>query len=227
MKILKSLFALLFFISLAIPVNASTVLMPDLYTKDEESVLEENNETFQYRSQLITDMVLIENLKLEDLSDFIIQNEKWIQDVNSRLESYIYKQSDNKFGQSEALKDLLDEVSQNVSVPSSNVYIFSTFSISTVNEYFYSHIYHLRNNYWTYSLDPKLSVRVLDFAANLAWSELKTIYVGIQIDNGSLYDQYMCHKQLVIEQVWDLERWVPNVGYLGVLASLCNPHLRY
>lgn len=140
MKILKSLFALLFFISLAIPVNASTVLMPDLYTKDEESVLEENNETFQYRSQLITDMVLIENLKLEDLSDFIIQNEKWIQDVNSRLESYIYKQSDNKFGQSEALKDLLDEVSQNVSVPSSNVYIFSTFSISTVNEYFYSHI---------------------------------------------------------------------------------------
>jgi len=97
----------------------------------------------------------------------------------------------------------------------------------SVDDYFHSHQYHYRNGYWTYSVDPKLGVRLWRPTMEAGWSALAGIYYGIANDNGSLWRQYLCHWDYdafgVIAGIWDLEVGRPIVSDWDMLVSMCNP----
>ncbi len=204
-KIIKIISSILMVLSLSSPVYGITKLT--------------NNTSLYYmREQLLQDIALIESVDISDLKEFQNDNKKWIEDVNSRLENYISLVSDSKYMRTTILKNLISE--------SINKYLLEDdnyMSSRSVSDYFNYNIYHFRNGYWTYSLQPKSSTRLLRYVAIEGWEELKGIYYAISIDGGSLYNQYMCHFDLVVEEDWDIERGRPHVLYFLTVLALCNP----
>lgn len=157
--------------------------------------------------QLQADIALIEKLSLEDLQEFQEKNEEWLEDVNKRLETYLASISTSKGRQDTALRDLVGSSSVN----------------KAASDYFNWYTYHYRGGYWTYSMQPKMSTRLLRPIAIAGWNQLASIYSGISSDNGSLFNQYMCHFDAFIEADWDIEKGRPYVSYFNTLLAFCNP----
>ena len=158
--------------------------------------------------QLKADIAEIESLVDRDnFQKFYRQNKEWIEDVNARLEKYM---ADIPKDQREiALKELRGE---------------NPYRTNAVSDDFYSHEFHLRGGYWTYSLHPKMSVRLWRPSCQAGWDALSTIYSSIAQSSpgSSLHDQYWCHFDLVFAGIWDIERGREDVSYSMTLRSLCN-----
>ena len=83
--------------------------------------------------------------------------------------------------------------------------------------------YSKRGKYWTYSMVPKASVRILRPVALQGYNELGRKYGSLGPIGGSLADQYFCHFDLVFEHEWNIEKGRPNISYPGTITKLCNP----
>lgn len=96
-----------------------------------------------------------------------------------------------------------------------------------LDEYFSYTEEHIRNDYLTYSMDPKWAVRLWRPTMEAAWAELEDAYSGIRNDNGSLWNQYLCHWDYdafgIVAGIWDLEVGRPLIDYSDMFAALCNP----
>lgn len=193
MKKMKTLFTLLLVAVMTITTSVS-VFAEENTSKDAKSEV----------GQLKADIAKIESVDYDDLKEFYNKNNEWIEDVNTNLEEYMtdipQAERDNE------LKKLRGD----------NLY-----TLASVSDYFNSHTFHLRNGYWTYSMEPKMSTRLLRPYANAGWDELVDYYYSINTD--SLQDQYMCHFDAFIESDWDIEQGRPNVSYAATLLALCNP----
>lgn len=156
-------------------------------------------------NQLKADIAVIENVELENLKEFYEENKDWLADVNSRLNSYIANVPESQ--QRSVLIELRDDMP----------------ATRGIYDYFTSHTYHMRGGYWTYSMKPKMSTRLLSTYCRAGWRELSSIYYYIRTDTGSLSNQYWCHFDAFIESGWDIERGRPHVSYFNTLLALCNP----
>lgn len=156
--------------------------------------------------QLKADIAIIENVELDELQEFQQENADWIEDVNARIEAYL------------ETVPAEDRDNTLIELRGDNPNARSAY------DYFDSYKYHLRGDYYTYTMTPKMSTRLLRSYAEAGWEELSNIYYYIRTDTGSLYWQYMCHFDLFVESEWDIERGVPEVSsYAAMLAALCNP----
>lgn len=195
MKKIKKVFSLLLVVIMAITSTSTAFAISDL----------SENEPLSERDQLQADIAVIESVGLDNLQEFYNQNKDWIEDVNNRLEAYL---ANIPVDQRDAvLKELRD----------------GEFSARAASDYFTSYTYHYRSGWWTYSMTPKLSTRLLRPYAQAGWDELAAIYSGIRNDNGSLSNQYWCHFDLFVEADWDIEEGRPLVSYADTLLALCNP----
>lgn len=156
--------------------------------------------------QLKADIAIIENVELSELQEFQLENAVWIEEVNTRIEAYL------------ATVPAEEWDTTLIKLRGDNPNARSAY------DYFDSYKYHLRGEYYTYTMTPKMSTRLLRSYAEAGWNELSGIYYYIRNDTGSLYWQYMCHFDLFVESEWDIERGVPEVSsYAAMLAALCNP----
>lgn len=126
--------------------------------------------------QLKKDIAKIQKVDPANVQEFYNKNKEWIADVNTRLEEYIADVPEDQ--RDIKLKELRGD---------------NLVSIPSVSDYFNSYQYHQRGGYWTYSMTPKMSTRLLRTYANAGWDELSEIYYYIRNDSGGLHDQYMCH----------------------------------
>lgn len=163
------------------------------------------NNTSAYE-QLKDDIQRIESVDTDNIEEFYNENESWIEDVNNRLEEY--------------LENIPEEEWDTVLTDLRNNGRFTLYSPYT---YFNTLQYHHRSGYWTYSMTPKTSTRLLKSYADAGWRELRNFYSLIRSDNGSLEDQYYCHYYARIEYQWDIELGRPNVGLIKTIAAFCNP----
>lgn len=155
---------------------------------------------------------IIDSVPATEINQFVQDNSVWINEVGTRLDAYLASIS---------TKDRQNTLTQIMGgVP-------STRGGNNLNDYFNYTLYYLRSGYHTYSLDPKWSVRLYRPTMEAAWSELENAYVGIQNDNGSLWNQYLCHWDYdalgILAGTWDLEVERPVIPYSQMLAVLCNP----
>jgi hypothetical protein len=164
--------------------------------------------------KLQKDIEKIERVNPDNVEKFYKENKKWINDVNDRLDEYIADVPESE-KEAELLK-LRDGDNQFNSQLDNQ---FSTFAVSS--DYFNDHIFHLRGGMWTYSMEPKMSTRLLRPYASAGWNELTNYYSNI--DTNSLEDQYWCHFEAFIEADWDIEQGRPDVGLLKTIAAFCNP----
>lgn len=159
--------------------------------------------------QLKVDFEIINNVPSDQQEEFIENNQEWIRDVEVRLESYL---SDiPKEEQEAAILILLggDPTQRN-----------------NGNYYFNSHRFHMRNGYNTYSMDPTLTTRLFRPNMEAGWAFLQREYRGtfISNDDNRLWNQYLCHWDLLVERVWDIEWERPRaVDYGTTITNLCNP----
>lgn len=153
----------------------------------------------------------IDAVSSQEINQYIEENREWIDDVGERLNAYLETIPEDE--QHDVITFLMGG---NPNARSNNL-----------DEYFNSYIFHKRGDYWTYSLDPKWSVRLWGPTMQAAWSELGTVYYGIRNDNGSLWNQYKCHWDYdafgLIAGEWDLEVGRPVIPYEDMFAALCNP----
>lgn len=162
--------------------------------------------TLSEYDQLKADIAIIENVELSELQEFQQENAEWIEEVNARIEAYL-----ETIPAEERDSTLIELRGDNPNARSAY-------------DYFDSYKYHLRGEYYTYTMTPKMSTRLLRSYAEAGWDELSSIYYYIRNDTGSLYWQYMCHFDLFVESEWDIERGVPEVSsYAAMIAALCNP----
>jgi hypothetical protein len=200
MKKMKKMVALLFVVvmvmSFATPRSVFAVEFSD-------------GNTLSEFEQLKADITKIESLVNHDnFQEFYKQNKEWIRDINIRLEKYMANIPKDQ--RAIVMNELRGE---------------DPYSITGVSDYFYYTEYHLRGGFWTYSLDPKLPVRLWGPSAQAGWEALAGIYYYIAMSppGSSLHDQYWCHFDLVFADIWDIERGRPDVSYFDTLAALCNP----
>lgn len=156
--------------------------------------------------QLKDDIQRVESIDRNNIEKFYNENEDWIEDVNNRLEGYLGNIPEDE--RDSVLLDLRNN---------------GSFTLFSPNTYFNTLQYHFRGGYWTYSMTPKTSTRLLKSYADAGWRELQDFYSLIRSDNGSLEDQYYCHYYARIEADWDIELGRPNVGLTRTIAALCNP----
>lgn len=161
-------------------------------------------QTSEYQ-QLKEDITTINDVNPENIDEFYNENEEWVEDVNVRLESLL-----ENMPQEDVDAVLID-------LQSNGITLFSPYT------YFTSLRYHYRGGYWTYSMRPKTSTRLVKSYADAGWRELRNFYSLIRNDNGSLRDQYYCHYYARIEANWDIEVGRPNVGLARTIAAGCNP----
>lgn len=194
MKKFNKLFALLLAAVMAITISAPA------FAKEKPSKVD----------QLKADIKKIESVKLDNLHKFKTENEKWIKDVNTRLEEYL----------EDIPKDKRDNVLRELRGETTGVV-----GVTAVSDYFTSYSYHYRNGYMTYSMTPKTSTRVLRPYCQAGWVELGKAYTAIaqSAAGSSLHDQYWCHFEALIESDWDIEEGRPDVSFLKTIQKLCNP----
>lgn len=154
----------------------------------------------------------IDSVSEDEVSQFVQENREWIDEVDARLDSYL-----DEFSESDQQIEVANLVGDDV----------STLAAGNLDEYFTYVEYHKRGGYGTYSMDPKLSVRLLGSVMQAAWQELGNNYSGIRNDNGSLWNQYRCHWDYdafgIVAGIWDLEVGRPVIPYEDMFAARCNP----
>ena len=155
--------------------------------------------------QLKADVQLVQSVELSNVQEFAAENKDWLENLDARIEEYLSGYPESKHDS--ILTDLRGDG-----------------NARSAYDYFDSYTYGLRNGYYTYSMVPKMTTRLLRSYAEAGWEELSNIYYYIENDTGSLYWQYMCHFDLFVEADWDIERGVPEVSsYAEMLTRLCNP----
>ncbi|WP_313757628.1 DUF2599 domain-containing protein [Tissierella sp.] len=171
------------------------------------------------------------NISPDILGDFIKENEDEIEELNERLEDYVYGVVDQYVNQNFRTKvedidnssyyvELLNEVlmdvfdKDDVSLRSGNGIYHDT--------YFKWSRYEKRNGYNTYSMVPETDVRLFKIMAQTAWIVLKDYY-SIRTNVNGLEDQFMCHYYAKIEHEWNIEVERPDVGLTKTIAAFCNP----
>lgn len=163
---------------------------------------------FEYLKNAIA---TINAVPVEDTNQYIEDNHEWIDEIGERLDAYVATIPEDE--QNDMVTKLLGG---NPLSRSGNL-----------DEYFDYTEYHYRGGYWTYSMEPKLAVRLWKPTMVAAWEELEDSYYGIRNDNGSLWNQYLCHWDYdafgVVAGIWDLEQGRPLVDYSEMFAALCNP----
>jgi len=157
--------------------------------------------------QLVVDFNRVRNVPSNQYSEFIAENGAWIDEVSVRLDEFLATVPEHE--RAEVMRTLMSRSPLQ--------------RAASLSDYFHSHVYHVRGGYNTYSLDPVLSVRLWGPSMEAAWKALAAYYSPIANDNGSLWNQYKCHWDLVFENIWDIERGRPLVSYAATLAALCNP----
>lgn len=154
----------------------------------------------------------IDAVPSEEINQYIEDNREWIDEIGVRLDAYLETIPEEQ--QHDTITRLLG------GNPMARL-------SGNLDEYFNSVVYHYRGGYWTYSLDPKWSVRLWGPTMEAAWAELGNNYSGIRNDNGSLWNQYRCHWDYdvlgLIAGDWDLEVGRPLVPYSDMFAARCNP----
>lgn len=147
----------------------------------------------------------------EEATQYVESNREWIDEVGTRLDTYLTTVPEDQ--QNDTITRLFGG---NPMARAGNL-----------DEYFNYVEYHYRNTYWTYSMDPKLSVRLWGPTMQAAWDELGSTYYGIRNDNGSLWNQYRCHWDYdafgIVAGIWDLEQGRPVIPYDDMFDALCNP----
>ena len=142
---------------------------------------------------------------------FVETNREWIDEVGTRLDAYLETMTEEQ--KNDAITLLFGG---NPLARSGNL-----------DEYFSYVEYHYRGGYWTYSMDPKVAVRLWKSTMEAAWAELEDHYYGIRNDNGSLWNQYRCHWDYdafgIVAGTWDLEVGRPVIDYSEMFGALCNP----
>ena len=146
-----------------------------------------------------------------EADQFIEANREWIDEVGERLDAYL-----------EAIP--ADEKNDTIT----RLFGGNPLARSgNLDEYFSYTEYHYRNGYWTYSMDPKVAVRLWRPTMEAAWAELEDSYYGIRNDNGSLWNQYLCHWDYdafgIVAGTWELEGGRPGIDYSDMFGALCNP----
>jgi hypothetical protein len=169
------------------------------------ALAEYDNEPLSEHDQLKAAIAIIESVDINDMQEFCNSNQEWLLDINTRLDVYL-----EAIPASQREAALIELRGENPRLR----YVF---------DYFDSFTYGMRNGFLTYSLLPKMSTRLLWAYAEAGWVDLTSIYTGIGNDNGSLYNQYMCHFDLFVEADWDIEIGRPLVSYAATLLALCNP----
>jgi hypothetical protein len=165
----------------------------------------------------------IDAVPSEERAQYEEDNSDWIDEVGDRLETYVETFPEEE--QNDVVKRLLSDnfMEQDAS---SMVQIASL--SGNLDEYFTDVWYHKKSDgYWTYSMEPKWSVRLWGPTMEAAWDELGRNYSGIRYDNGSLWNQYKCHWDYDafgwLAGSWDLEVGRPIVSGGEMFTSRCNP----
>ena len=163
---------------------------------------------FEYLKKAI---LKIDSISDSEIEQFVHENREWIDEVGMRLEAYLNSVPVNDQRQT------LTYIMGGTPSPRGN----------NLSDYFKSTRYHYRGGYWTYSVNPKWSVRLYRPTMEAAWSALGNAYYGIRNDNGSLWNQYLCHWDYdafgIVAGEWDLEVGRPVIPYSQMFAALCNP----
>ncbi|WP_339228430.1 DUF2599 domain-containing protein [Oceanobacillus sp. FSL K6-2867] len=152
----------------------------------------------------------------EERDQYMEDNRDWIDEVGVRLESYVESFPEEE--RNDVVSRLLsDNTMGKVEIALSG----------NLDEYFNDVWTSTRGGYYTYSMEPKWSVRLWGPTMEAAWSELGRNYSGIRNDNGSLWNQYKCHWDYdvfgAVAGSWDLEVGRPIVSDWEMFTSRCNP----
>ncbi|WP_158586288.1 DUF2599 domain-containing protein [Oceanobacillus profundus] len=152
----------------------------------------------------------------EERDQYLEDNRDWIDEVGVRLESYVESFPEGE--QNDVVTRLLsDNAIGEIEIALSG----------NLDEYFNNVWTSTRGGYYTYSMEPKWSVRLWGPTMEAAWNELGRNYSGIRNDNGSLWNQYKCHWDYdvfgAVAGSWDLEVGRPIVSDWEMFTSRCNP----
>lgn len=173
------------------------------------SAATETNE-FEYLKDAIE---TIDAVPAEEREQYLEDNREWIDEIGERLESYVESFPEEQKNY---------EVTRLISGDS-----VSPFLLGNLDEYFNDVWTRSYGGYYTYSMEPKWSVRLWGPTMKAAWSELESSYAGIRTDNGSLWRQYKCHWDYdifgAVAGSWDLEKGRPIVSDSEMLKTRCNP----
>ncbi|ALS78459.1 hypothetical protein AUO94_07185 [Planococcus kocurii] len=185
------------------------------------SAATETNEFEYLRDAIAT----IDAVPFEEVNQYVEDNGEWIDEIGVRLETYIETFPEEQ--QNDEVKRLLsdDFMVQDANKGANSIQMASL--SGNLDEYFTDVWFHLRSGYHTYSMEPKWSVRLWKITMEAAWDELGDNYIGIQYDNGSLWNQYKCHFDYdvfgALAGSWDLEVGRPIVSGVVMVRELCNP----
>lgn len=186
------------------------------------SAATETNE-FEYLKDAIA---TIDAVPSEERTQYEEDNREWIDEIGERLEAYLETFPEEE--QNDVVKRLLSDntMVKNASLSDNSMVQIASLS-GNLDEYFNDVWYHKRGDYWTYSMEPKWSVRLWGPTMEAAWDELGRNYYGIRNDNGSLWNQYKCHWDYdvfgAVAGSWDLEVGRPIVSGTKMFTSRCNP----
>ena len=151
----------------------------------------------------------LNTLDVKDVKGFYEANKDYLDNLEVRIEKYANSTTMSK---EEAINSVL-------SGPSAT----QSRAANSMSDYFSSYTYHKRGGYWTYSMEPKMSTRLLRPVCSNAWDQLKSTYPAIKNNESSLSDQYWCHFEAFIEAGWDIEEGCPDIGFARVVLARCNP----
>lgn len=156
----------------------------------------------------------IDAVPSEERDQYMEDNREWIDEIGVRLESYVESFPEEE--QNNVVDRLVSDSSMAQIALRGNL-----------DEYFNDVWTRTYNGYYTYSMDPKWSVRLWGPTMQAAWDELESSYAGIRTDNGSLWRQYKCHWDYdifgAVAGSWDLEVGRPIVSDSEMFTSRCNP----
>jgi hypothetical protein len=210
--------AIFVLVSSAVPTSAST-----------------NTEEFDYLKNALSE---IDSVPFGETDEYMEQNEKWIDEVGTRLDDYlagfpaekqdqiVKKLLNNDFSASETGVNTLKQT--NVSNFSMSTMSATATASHNVSKYFNKTWYSSNRGGWkTYSMEPKWSVRLYGPTMKAGWTELGKKYSVIKKDKGSMYKQYKCHFDYdvfgALAGSWDIEVGRPIVSEATMIRTRCNP----
>lgn len=217
----KNLFvtsAIFVLVSSAVPTSAST-----------------NTEEFDYLKNALSE---IDSVPFEETDEYMQQKEEWIDEIGTRLDDYLAgfpaEQQDqivknllnNDFSANETGLNTLKQT--NISKFSMSTMSATTTASHNVSKYFKKTWYSPNRDGWkTYSMEPKLSVRLYGPTMKAGWTELGKKYSVIKNDKGTMYKQYKCHFDYdafgAFAGSWDIEVGRPIVSEAMMIRTRCNP----
>jgi len=206
-------FVLAFLIVLGVGVHANAQSSSDILIYNSEPQL-------MPFDVLAEEIRALDRLEVSSIKEFYLQNKAYIRSLE---ESILLLQKQTGMPLNEVVNQIFNTGGERFATARKDALLGTRGGTGLISDYFNSCTYHYRSGYYTYSMEPKLSTRLLRPVCSNGWDALADAYDGIQNDNGSLSDQYWCHFEAFIEADWDIEEGCPNVGFLQTVLALCNP----